>query len=425
MSTTQVIETSGEPPAATQVTAYVTAVRAALADLGPEAVEDLTGGTEADLTELLSERGGRLEQVLGPPGTYAAELRQAAGLPAAPVTSGTRAIDVGAWWSDRRTAVSRFGERRPWLRALWQFLVTLRPAWWVLRGLVAAWVLLSVFGIGSTPTYLMFSWALVFFGAPAVLGSVLLGRWSRRAWDRVTPPGAGSGSSAPARGRHTLARPLVCLGNVLAVIMALVGLGTANHDPVYIGSGAGAASFSGPGLVFEGQPVDNLYVYDAQGHRLTDVRLFGADGKSIVLDRTTDDTDPSITLPGRADVYGQWWTNVFPRPYTAYGDPYALSPSADPDAPLDGGASPWKPPPSVAPLVPSPTGPDPSAATSPAGGDPSRETTATTAPTTTPTKAPTTGSSETSTRPPTATPPVIGTMLPSGATVTATGVPTG
>ena len=81
-TTTHGTMTSASDSAA-QVQEYVSAVRAALSDLSLEEVEDLTAGMDADLGELLAERGGTLEVALGSPQAYAAELRTAAGLPAA------------------------------------------------------------------------------------------------------------------------------------------------------------------------------------------------------------------------------------------------------------------------------------------------------------------------------------------------------
>lgn len=114
-------EASG-PAASDQVDSYVQAVRAALSDLPSEEVEDLTAGMDADLAELLAERGGPLEVVLGSPQVYAAELRSAAGLPEA-ARGGRRPISLRAWaraWSQRLRAQT---EQRPWVAASC-------AAWW-------------------------------------------------------------------------------------------------------------------------------------------------------------------------------------------------------------------------------------------------------------------------------------------------------
>lgn len=319
---------------------YVAAVRAALADLGPEDVDDLTGGMEADLGELLAERGGSLEESLGAPEAYAAELRSAAGLPPAAATPEVRQVDVGAWLAARREGLRGLQQRHPWFAATTDFLVTLRPAWWVLRGLALATVVVAVLGIADAALVPQSAAAWLVAGVLVVL-SVLFGR----------------GVGGPRRFR----RPLAVLAGVVAVPALLVaGLEPSSSDQtVYVDNGFPAGS--GTGLSLDGTPVDNVYVYDRDGHRLQDVRLFGSDGRSLVLDRTTDRNDPGAVLPGRSDVYGQWWTNVFPRPWTVGGDPYGLDPQADPSSSSYVGGEQWKAPPSVAPLAPLAPSPDPSA----------------------------------------------------------------
>src|SRR5215211_2863511 len=71
------------------VARYATAVRAAFADLpGPER-ELLLEDLEDHLQEVAAEAGGPLEERLGRPETYAAELRASAGLPGpAPAAAG-------------------------------------------------------------------------------------------------------------------------------------------------------------------------------------------------------------------------------------------------------------------------------------------------------------------------------------------------
>ena len=322
-SDTQVLTTARE-----EVAAYVVAVRAALADLPSDEVDDLTGGLEADLGEQLAERGGHLEGALGTPVAYAAELRSAAGLPAAPVGS-TRTIDVGAWWSELRGELVSLGTAQPWLASAWAFCRTLRPAWWVLRGVLVAAAVVGALGAGSSVG------AVVLLGLPFAVASVLLGRWGS------------SGHRGRVAGRQ--GRVVLVLVNVVVVWAGAAALAGAGDGSSYVDS-----SYAPPypaGLSVDGEPVGNLYVYDAEGHRLSDVRVFDDRGRSVVLDRTVDPATGQ-TLPGRADVYGQWWTNVFPRPYVVGGDPYGRDPSADPSDPAYAGAEQWQAPPSVAPLAP-------------------------------------------------------------------------
>ena len=124
------------------VRAYVEAVRAWLADLPDEDVDDLTLGMEADLGERAAESGVRLGDLLGEPEAYAAELRAAAGLP---LRSVPVAGSVSPGWSASvlaltRQAGDRLLGRHPWLRDL-------QPTWWVLRGLVVGWVLVVKSGV--------------------------------------------------------------------------------------------------------------------------------------------------------------------------------------------------------------------------------------------------------------------------------------
>ncbi len=80
------------------VRASVWAVRAWLADLPADEVEDLTAGMEADLAERAAESGGgTLGALLGEPEAYAAELRSAAGLPPRAVTVVADAVAREPW----------------------------------------------------------------------------------------------------------------------------------------------------------------------------------------------------------------------------------------------------------------------------------------------------------------------------------------
>ncbi len=320
-----------------QVTAYVGAVREALADRPDDEVDDLTGGMEADLTELLAERGGSLESALGSPLDYSIELRSAAGVPPAPVNApAVRTIDLGAWWARRTAQVVGVRDRHRWLSAAWAFLVPLRPVWWVLRGLALGAVLFQDSG-GMEPTLIPsshFELTSSLHGLAATAAMVVLS----------VLYGRGLGPAHRLRGAVGAALGVVAL-------VALAAYPISQREITYVDTSAPPAEE----LSFAGQPVDNVYVYDRDGRRLEDVRLFDAAGRSLVLQRTADALDQGLTLPGVSDVYGQWWTNVFPRPWTVGGTPYARNPQGDPSSPVYTGADVWSPPPSVAPLVVDPT----------------------------------------------------------------------
>ena len=120
---------------AERIHAFAGAVRAQLADLPSDEVDDLVEGLVGDLTDQAADHGGEIE--LGDPVVYAQELRDAAGLPErGPGTS------VKAPWHVRMAAsAGRFAGRvRSTVFGAWMLdlLVALRPVWWVLRGLVLA-----------------------------------------------------------------------------------------------------------------------------------------------------------------------------------------------------------------------------------------------------------------------------------------------
>jgi hypothetical protein len=65
------------------VQSYARAVREAMADLPPEQAHEVLDGLDEHLAEIVAEGTTDLEEVLGSPEAYAAELRASAGLPAA------------------------------------------------------------------------------------------------------------------------------------------------------------------------------------------------------------------------------------------------------------------------------------------------------------------------------------------------------
>ena len=161
------------------VSAYVREVRAELADLPAEDVDDLTGGMEADLSELAAESGGDLIGRLGSPRLYAAELRAAAGLPERVVGKDRQRGSLGGAAARARASLTMLTEQHPWLRSATAFLVTLRPAWWLLRGYLAAWALWSMLS-GNTRGIRPHSFLHLVMAVAAIVISVQLGRgWLR------------------------------------------------------------------------------------------------------------------------------------------------------------------------------------------------------------------------------------------------------
>lgn len=247
---------------------YVSAVRAALSDLPPAMVEELLEDLPEYLAEVKAEGNGTLSDRLGAPEAYASELRTTSGLVGGfPDPPPTRSWEVPreAVATARRVldeADVRVGPVIGYEKAS-EFLLLLRPAWWVLRGYLAAMVIVWLFddsrnhGLlprlgGSTLL------ALIWLGA-CVVASILIGRrardWSK--WPRYA----------------------LRAGTVVLVLFAISGFVTAdndtrNYDSYTVGDYGGGNPYSG---------VQDVYVYDSQGHLVQGARLFDQDGAPIQL----------------------------------------------------------------------------------------------------------------------------------------------
>lgn len=157
---------------------FAAAVRVQLADLPADELDELLDGLQADLAERLADGGE-----LGDPGLYADELRQAAGLPPrgtldpAPQRRPLRQA-LREWWGETGRKAGAFLGATPARRGVRDFLVSLRPLWWVARGLVLTWVILLLIG---HPYYqgLMLSFPALVLALVLVIVSV---QWGRGRW---------------------------------------------------------------------------------------------------------------------------------------------------------------------------------------------------------------------------------------------------
>lgn len=317
MNDTRVI---GSPGQVEDVRAYVGAVRAWLADLPADEVEDLTAGMEADLAERAAESGGPLGGLLGEPEAYAAELRSAAGLPPRVEVVLPDAVRREPWTERLGRDAQAVVARHPWLREL-------RPTWWLARGAVLGWIIASVLGTGRTVL-------LPLLGAGL---SMWVGLTLRRREPLATPARVGLGAA-----------------NVLAAIVLLPMLAS------YTSGSSGysdEAVMSAPGypsqLVANGEPVQNLYAYDAAGNRLDGVRVYDQSGRALFvgLDSLMDGSNPDLPLrpdDGRPDVAA----DVFPLAWPGH------------DAWQDPGFG-WTPPLTLPALTGAAAGPAPSVTVSP------------------------------------------------------------
>ena len=270
------------PVARPAVAAFVAAVRAQLDDLSAEEVDELTEGLEADLNDALTEAGTSAEQ-FGDPAEYAAELRSAAGLPPRAVRGGD-GPGVVTRARQRWDAQLEDLRAKPWWPGLRDFVVTLRPVWWVARAGVAAGLLTVVLGINWWVFFLLLA-----------IASVELGR--RGVAERT----------------RTL-RALVIVGNVIAAVLLLPVLAEnrSAHD-----DGPNVVYPANEGLWVNGSPVNNLFPYDSEGRPLTGVQLYDQDGNPVVIGE--DERSGLVDAAGRSvdevpavDAAGLQRWNVYP-----------------------------------------------------------------------------------------------------------------
>lgn len=284
---------------AADVAGYAAAVRRHLDGLSAEQVDDLTDGLEADLADALADPDARgsgagghdLVARFGDPQAYAAELRSSAGLPepGAPVGGLRRALAGPGRFAreraDRALAVLR---PQPWWDPFEEFARSVLPLAWFAR----AWVLYQVLRGILTGSELV--WMPRSFGGWVALGAltVVSVQWGRGLWQ----PGA---AGQWVRGAAT----------VVAVLAVLPVVGTVSADTervhvVYETQTLPGATVPQDGVVVDGMPVSNLFVYDAQGNPLEDVQVYDDRGRAV---RTTfDDGQSEWALPGVRDL----WTFV-------------------------------------------------------------------------------------------------------------------
>lgn len=307
---------------APEVHDFLAAVRAQLADLDPDEQREILDGLEADLTDLVAERGG---EALGDPVDYAQELRAAAGL--VPAAAGatqrrTPAAVLVAFLDGCREQFDHLVVRAP--SALRDLLTWSRPLWWVFRGWLAV-ELLDLFHRGDpytahlqlVPHLSGFGWVLL---VVAILGSVAIGR------GRIWP---GDGSRGLAARVVLLALNLAAIGYAPFVLQLVqdgsnetysraFDLGYQNGLREMRDAGYGTDK---AGMYVDGKWVSNIYPYDAKGRPLVGVQLFNQIGQPInVVTQPEYVDDIGNANEGRPRIYYPWTNgaaqlfNVFPVP---------------------------------------------------------------------------------------------------------------
>lgn len=282
----------------TQVAAFAAAIRRHLDDLPADDVDDLTGGLEADLLEQASDHDGTL--TLGDPELYAAELRASAGFP-----ERSAAVPPKRRW--RESAADAFARLIGRIRAtpggtwILDFFVSLRPAWWLLRGWAMYQLATIVTGTFTVSPLTAARW-------PVLVAAVIISvQWGRGKWLPVT-----------------WFKPVRTLVSVAAVIALPALLSAALHETstvVYVDAEPAPSMPDRTGLWVDGSRVSNIFAYDADGKPLTNVQLFNQHGAPLTtvgseyVDLGYDyfyfyDSNSS-TVPYFGAYGGRSW-NVFP-----------------------------------------------------------------------------------------------------------------
>jgi hypothetical protein len=216
--------------------------------------------------------------------------------------------------------------RRSWLgQEVVRLAPALRPAWWVARGYLAVSALAYLQGNGASafPVPELAGSSVV--GVLAVLGAVAL---SVRLGQRALPRGG---------------RLMVIGANAALAAFGVTLLGNAGATHVHFVESSRPPTAANRGCLAtaSGQPITNLYAYDAEGRLLDPVLLYDQDGQPI------DNLCPDFDSRGRPlsteysrDSNGAPVINAFPRQQTA---------GAEPGGPFSGPAAPAVPvrPPAV------------------------------------------------------------------------------
>lgn len=284
------------------IAAFATAVRAALADLAPDEIDELTDGLEADLTDRLSDTE---TADLGDPHAYAEELRAAAGLPHRPAPRAGFAAELRHAPKIVAAAFREFGAAHPLIGYVRDFLVALRPLWWVFR----AAVITALIGNVTNPGWSPVNGFTLIVGIAALVISVQFGRgkWLPRAWMR--------GLMLAINVILIACTPFVVSGAATTINQGWYSQTYANQD---------APDLSHSGLMENGNPVTNIFAYDGQGKPLTNVQLFDQNGKPLDLSGdpgagSYQVGDSRILVPSQ-EVPGRLGWNVYPLSHVSADD---------------------------------------------------------------------------------------------------------
>jgi len=283
-----------------EVARYLAAVREGLQDLNDAERDDLLEEVESSLLEAAADSGS-VEERLGSPEEFAAELRAAAGLETADHPRSRRIRDVLA----ELIAAARSSRAR-------RFAAELAPTWWLVRGYVAV-AFLGFLGAG---------WSISHRAVPrlhdgkvgllAIVVAVVVSFWlGKRLRD--------------ATGAAKVA--LVAANVALAAAAVPVAVHLAHSQPTTQSFVVYVPPVPQTGLFYNGAAVTNLYPYTRDGRLLHDVLLFDGAGNPIELGANTADPNRRLLRTSRryAPIY-----NSYPIRYYDPGTTRVSHPDAGP-----------------------------------------------------------------------------------------------
>ncbi|HEY1419548.1 MAG TPA: hypothetical protein VGG90_02430 [Candidatus Dormibacteraeota bacterium] len=251
---------------ANDVASYSEAVRAALASLPEKERESLLEDLESHLAEVASESDVPLQERLGTPEAYAAELRLAFGAP-----SETGETKRRGRMRDRPLALVRAATGTRAYREVRAMLPELRPGWWILRAYLAVLFLAFLFrgqdNLRPIPNpFSSLGLFQILATVVAVVVSVRLGRRGlpdKHAW-----------------------RVAAVAANVAIAVIALPVLVDMSTGSSYAYYGGDPSSLYVPPVQagYDLPGATNIYPYSSDGKPLKGVLLYDQDGHPVVLD---------------------------------------------------------------------------------------------------------------------------------------------
>ena len=300
---------------------YLAAVRRELEDLGPDEVEELTGGLAADLADALAESEDSPETMFGPARRYAAELRSAAGLPSEPPPSRAGRL------RKRVTRLREWADQSRWWPEVRGFAVAIRPLWWAFRAYIAYQLVVhQVLGTERWAPPRVSAWVLLLV---LLVLSIEVGRrnWAASSRYRQVPIGL---------------LDALAVGSILIAGFAgangpgspngLLPLWNGMHDQASVGFIDRTPT---AGTFNDGHRIANIYPYDAAGNLLHGVQLYDDRGHRLepVRKDYVDRQGHRIQMIPALTSDGDQRYNVFPLKLRDLGRPGRADPVQVREAP--------------------------------------------------------------------------------------------